>query len=65
MPRTLTFTRIPRQDGYGDCWYCSEVVVDPVRYRVEGHVDGPVTICVCRKRRCMERVDAESLEPAE
>jgi len=21
---------LPRRRGYGDCWYCSEVVVDPI-----------------------------------
>ena len=48
-------------DGYGDCWYCNEVVVDPRVYRVTGHLDIKA-ITVCRKRKCREAADSDTLD---
>ena len=45
-------------DGYGDCWYCSEVVVDPRVYLIDDPDSSErMHVNVCRKRRCREAAD--------
>lgn len=51
-----------RVNGYGDCWYCNEIVVDPVIFKVTDHRDIEA-ITVCRKRKCRAEADSGSLDP--
>lgn len=48
-------------NGYGDCWYCNEVVVDPYVYSVVEYSGDKYTIDVCRKNKCREAADGGSL----
>lgn len=42
-----------RASGYGDCWDCCEVVVDPYRFKVK--IDGEFLVINLCPRCCDER----------
>lgn len=54
--RNVPGIHVGKVNGYGDCWYCNETVVDPRKYRIET-TDGPLTIAVCRKHKCREAAE--------
>lgn len=44
-----------RVNGYGECWYCGETIVDPKLYHVDDYGGDPLTFACCGKRRCNDR----------
>ena len=52
-----------RVAGYGECWYCGSVVVDPRQYRVDDYGGDPLTFACCNRRRCNDRRRDGDLDP--
>ena len=55
MPHHKPGIREPhKHEGYGECWYCNEIVIDPAVYAIDDEDGVRFRVLVCRRRLCRE-----------